>query len=90
MMCYGLCRHQIRCHLASIGLPIANDTIYGGTRQTELNQCTHQAFLDDNSETLRQTLGPGSASFVSYPPSLSHVVVYASYTSTFSLTQTII
>ncbi|MDR3303869.1 MAG: RNA pseudouridine synthase [Treponema sp.] len=52
-------RHQIRCHLAWLGLPIVNDALYGGANDGgELRLCAHAfAFHDPVSgEARRYTL----------------------------------
>jgi len=63
-------RHQIRCHLGSIGLPIANDALYGGTL-SHLPEGGEGAsrppllpYIDDGSGALlraREKLSPNEA-----------------------------
>jgi len=60
-------RHQIRCHLASIGLPIANDELYGGTCPLSASTCP-PAFSDDEAGTLQSYLGTASFAFREWCP----------------------
>ncbi|MDR2796764.1 MAG: RNA pseudouridine synthase [Treponema sp.] len=40
-------RHQIRCHLAWIGYPILNDTLYGGHTIPFQTSCSHRVYLEE-------------------------------------------
>eukprot|EP00927_Polykrikos_kofoidii_P038032 TRINITY_DN32290_c0_g1_i1.p1 TRINITY_DN32290_c0_g1~~TRINITY_DN32290_c0_g1_i1.p1 ORF type:complete len:653 (-),score=86.91 TRINITY_DN32290_c0_g1_i1:40-1998(-) len=67
--------HQIRFHLASIGLPVANDDLYGGSRAVAQAPSAvggvpppSPLFSDDEAGTLCASLGPQSLSFRSWCP----------------------
>lgn len=59
-------RHQIRCHLAAIGLPIANDRRYGGTVPARGER--PPPFTDDAQGTLARAVGPTSAAYRQWCP----------------------
>jgi hypothetical protein len=57
-------RHQIRCHLAALGLPVANDLAYGGTHSAPQPRAPlPPPFADDGNRALRAALGPDAACF---------------------------
>ena len=49
-------RHQIRCCLASLGVPIANDEQYGGSRHATAAGEAPTIYTDDEHGTLRRVL----------------------------------